>query len=79
MVDCTGRIIREDKSGYLDSKAEKILQRLNINEVQWIAMSKNFEGCFGSFAGNEKSLRSACEKLKYQRPSGLGACKQMFH
>ena len=79
LVDCTGRIIREDKNGCIDSKAEKILQRLNINEAQWITMSKNFEGCFSSFAGNERSLRSACEKLEYQRPSGLSACKQMFH
>ncbi len=28
---------------------------------------------------NEKSLRSACEKLKCQRPSGLAACPKMFH
>ena len=79
LVDCTGRIIREDKNGYIDSKSEKILQRLNINEAQWFTMAKNFEGCFGAFVGNEKNLRSACEKLEYQRPSGLSACKQMFH
>ena len=79
LVDCTGRILRDDKRGHIDLKFEKILKRLNINEDKWLKMTKDFEGCFSSLVGNEQSLRMACEQFKYQRPPGLSVCKQMFH
>ena len=79
LVDCTGRILRDDKRGHISANADKILKRLNIEEDKWLHMTRDFETCFHSFVGNEKSLRSACEKLNYQRPSGLGACQRMFH
>ena len=79
LVDCTGRILREDKRGYINSNAEKILQRLDIDEDKWLEMAMGFEGCFSSFVGREKSVRLVCEQFKYQRPPGLTSCKRMFH
>jgi hypothetical protein len=79
LVDCTGRILRNDKKGHIDANTVKILQRLKVDEGQWLAMAKNFEGCFSTFVGSEKSLRSACEKHAYQRQPGLSACRRMFH
>lgn len=79
LVDCTGRILREDKRGCIDPNAEKILQRLDIDEDKWLEMTRGFEGCFSSFVGSEKKLRNACEQFNYQRPPGLATCKRMFH
>jgi hypothetical protein len=79
LVDCTGKILRNDKRGVISSSAEKILNRLKIGEEQWLDMASNFEERFSSFVGGESSLRIACDHLKYQRPPGLATCKLMFH
>jgi hypothetical protein len=79
LVDCTGRILRDDKRGHINANAEKILKRLNIEEDKWLQMTSEFEECFHSFVGSENNLRVACEQLNYQRPSGLTACQKMFN
>jgi REP element-mobilizing transposase RayT len=79
LVDSTGRVLRKDKRGAISAGAEKILDRLDVDEDQWLEMTTNFEGCFSSFVGGESSLRMACENLHYQRPPGLATCKLMFH
>ncbi len=78
LVDCTGRILRDDKRGYINNNAEKILNRLGIDEEKWIEMTSGFESCFRSFVGQEKVLRKMCSELNYQRPSGLAVSKRMF-
>ena len=79
LVDCTGRILRNNKRGAISADSERILTRLDIDEDQWLEMTANFEDCFSSFVGGESSLRMACESLHYQRPPGLATCKLMFH
>jgi hypothetical protein len=78
LVDATGRISRDDKRGYIPPQSTKILERLGINEDQWLTMTQQFEQCFSTFAGNEQQLRHACETLDYQRPPGLNRCKAAF-
>ena len=78
LVDATGRIMRDDKRGYIPSASTKILDRLGLNEDQWLTMTQQFEQCFSTFAGQEQHLRNACEKLDYQRPPGLSRCKAAF-
>ncbi|UXD88677.1 hypothetical protein [Thalassolituus hydrocarboniclasticus] len=65
----------DDKRGYIPSESTKMLEQPGINEDQWLTMTRQFEQCFSTFAGNEHQLRYACEKLDYQRPSGLNRCK----
>ena len=79
LVDSTGRVLRKDKRGAISTGAERILNRLDVDEDQWLEMTSNFEGCFSSFVGGESSLRMACENMSYQRPPGLATCKLMFH
>ena len=79
LVDCTGRILRNNKRGAISADSERILSRLDINEDKWLEMTASFEDCFSSFVGGESSLRMACENLHYQRPPGLATCKLMFH
>lgn len=35
----------------------KVLDRLDVDENQWLEMTFNFEECFSSFVGGERSLR----------------------
>ncbi|MDK2776371.1 MAG: transposase [Pseudomonadota bacterium] len=75
LVDWTGRILRSDKRGAIPANSAAILNRLGIDDSQWLTMTAQFEHCFKTFAGSEISLRSACDQLNYQRPTGLSRCK----
>jgi hypothetical protein len=43
VVDWTGRVIREDKHGSITQTLPPILQRLSIEEKQWVENSAQFE------------------------------------
>ena len=79
LVDNTGRVLRKDKRGAMSAGREKILDRLDVDEDQWLEMTSNFEECFSSFVGGESSLRIACENLNYHGSPGLATYKLMFH
>ena len=78
LVDCTGRIVRDDKRGAISQSSSSILKRLEIDCDQWLEMTSHFEECFKTFAGGEYNVRTACEILNYQRPPNLSTCKLLF-
>ena len=78
LVDWTGRQIREDKKGAIDSDLPAILERLEIDEDQWLYMTQNFESSFKSLVGSVYSLKKACRSLGYQRMPGRSACELLF-
>lgn len=43
LVDWTGRIIREDKRGYISESTPSIAKRLNLENDNWLNQSTNFE------------------------------------
>jgi hypothetical protein len=45
-VDYTGRAIREDKKGFIVKSLPPILERLGINEQQWLSNVKSFEAFY---------------------------------
>ena len=78
LVDCTGRLLRKDKRGYITSTADAILTRLGIDEDQWLTMTASFEQCFRNFAGSAVKLREVCAQLDYQRTPGITHCRELF-
>jgi len=78
LVDATGRIIRDDKRGYIPENSAKIQDRLGLDVDRWLNMTQTFENKFSTFAGNEEKLRSVCERMNYRRPPGLNRCKTAF-
>jgi hypothetical protein len=56
LIDNTRRVIRNEKCGAISSGTKDILNRLHIDEDQWLEMTSNFEGCFSSFVGGESSF-----------------------
>lgn len=46
LIDWTGRIIRDDKRGFISGSAPSILQRLNISTKHWIELTTKFEQRF---------------------------------
>jgi len=78
LVDWTGRQIREDKRGTIDSSIPCILQRLEIEEDHWLYITQHFESRFKSLVGSVYALRRACDALGYQRTPGRSACESLF-
>jgi hypothetical protein len=78
LVDWTGRQIREDKRGHIDSDLPCILLRLGIDEEHWLYMTQNFESSFKTLVGAVHLLRKVCEEMGYQRMPGRSSCEALF-
>ncbi len=57
-VDYTGRMIRPDKRGAIPGHLPPILQRLNLNQKQWLENTTQFEHHFYRKFGNTKTTSS---------------------
>jgi hypothetical protein len=61
LVDYTGRAIREDKKGFIVKSLPPILERLGINEQQWLSNAQSFEALYYQrFSRHRSEKTSAC-------------------
>ena len=75
LVDETGRILREDKRGAINSETTAILTRLHISDESWLKLTTNFEGIFTGAAGSAEHLCAFTEHVGLQRAHGLANAK----
>lgn len=78
LVEWTGRIIREDKPGHIEANTPPLLQRLNLEEQNWLYLTRHFESKLKGLVGCVYKLKQVCEKLGYKRTCGLQSCEQYF-
>jgi len=78
LVEETGRILRDDKRGYIHQSTPAILQRLNINSQHWLYLTQNFESQLKGLVGSVHKIRQVCEKLGYKRIPNLRSCASFF-
>ena len=78
LVDLSGRMIREDKKGFIDPALSPILKRLNIEAKHWAYLINHFESKFKSFVGTAYKLKQVCRLLGYQRIPGIRGCETYF-
>jgi len=78
LVDETGRIMRDDKRGFINNKTPPILSRLNIEPENWLYLTKNFESKLKGLVGSVTKLKQVCIKLGYDRTPCLSSCKNYF-
>ena len=71
LVDWSGRILREDKRGAIDSQLPDILTRLNIEPQHWVYLTQHFESRFKGLVGTAYKLKQTCKTLGYQRTPGI--------
>lgn len=65
LVDMTGKQFSKDRKGVIDEGLPPIMQRLNLNVVQWHELTSSFESCFHTAAGDEECL------IKFQNRQNL--------
>ncbi|MFT6194562.1 MAG: REP element-mobilizing transposase RayT [Cognaticolwellia sp.] len=70
LVDETGRVIRKDKRGAIETKTTKILSRLHISDESWLKLTTNFEGIFTGAVGTAEHLCEFTQHVGLKRTHG---------
>ena len=72
LVDWTGRRIRDDKKGFIDSSAPKLFTQLKMDEEDWFDMTQSFERKFAYFAAKPELLYFHAEEHGAHYYQGVG-------
>jgi len=78
LVDTTGRVIREDKRGYIPGETPRILERLNIDPEQFIATAARMLDLFSTAIGTPEHLTAHCVARNVAFLRGMGAARALF-
>lgn len=78
LVDTTGRCIREDKIGYIDTSHSPILEHLGLDSQQWLTLTTEFEKHFCYAAGAELMMNAFKRHTHHQRIRGMGKAKVLL-
>ncbi|MFC3154080.1 hypothetical protein [Gilvimarinus japonicus] len=78
LIDWTGRAVRSEKRGAIDSDLPAILQRLNIHPNNWLNTCCHIEKNFGQAIGPATKITELCESLNQRWIHGISQCRQMY-
>ncbi len=78
LVEWTGQAIRDDKKGAIPAHITPILQRLDIDQAQWLVSVKYFHSRFYRMIGKLSCLQQACRHMGQSWLKGLGAVKALY-
>lgn len=78
LVELTGRVIRNDKRGHIESDNPAILQRLGIAPEHWLTLTQTFEESFNDLVGSPESLTENITLLNRKRRSNIQNCKMLL-
>ena len=78
LVELTGRVIRENKRGYIEKHQPPILLRLGIEPDSWLKMTTSFEKTFKSLVGNPTLMDKAIALLGKKRRPGIKNCEALL-
>jgi hypothetical protein len=78
LVDWTGRVMRDDKRGYINKTVPPILARLQLDTKNWLYLTQHFESPFKHLVGSAHSIRQACVGLGKNWAHGIRQCEVLF-
>ncbi|MES1147047.1 MAG: alpha-amylase family glycosyl hydrolase [Solimonas sp.] len=78
LVDTTGRLIREDKAGYISSELKPILKRFNIDPEQFMDQVQHFHERYAHCAGSADNITSFARRFKRRWGKGVQIARQMY-
>jgi len=77
LVDETGKVLREDKPGYIPEQLPPLLSRLNLNPNQWSSMVKSIESNFSYAVGHTLALLTFSTARKGS-PKGITMAQKCY-
>jgi len=63
LIDWTGRAIRDDKKGAIPNHISPILNRLGVNETEWVKQVNQFGRSYFGFVGSVEKLQQLSTEL----------------
>ena len=78
VVDATGRVIREDKRGFIPGETPRLLERLAIAPEQFISTAGRLLRQFGSAIGTPTHITNLCVARQARYLRGMGAARALF-
>jgi len=78
LVDATGRVIREDKRGYIPGETPKILERLNIDPEPFVATTTRMLQQFSTAIGTPEHLSAHCVTRNIAFLRGMSTARALF-
>ena len=78
LVDWTGRAIRDDKRGAIPDRVQPILQRLGVNENNWVTCTQHFGSRFHRALGRIKQLKKLAKRTDQHWINGLSSARQFY-
>jgi hypothetical protein len=78
LVDCTGRCIREDKTGYIEQHHSPILACLGLDSKQWLTLTNEFEKHFSTAVVSEHMLQQFKHHTDHQRIRGMAKARALL-
>ena len=78
LVDATGRVIREDKRGFIRGETPRLLERLAIDPEQFVATAGRMLRQFGSAIGTPAHITDLCVARQARYLRGMRAARALF-
>lgn len=79
LVDWTGRAIRSDKRGAIPATVKPILQKLGVEESNWVKNTHHFGNRFGRVLGRIDEIRKLAVKVNKRWLTGVGQARAFYH
>lgn len=78
LVDWTGRAIRDDKRGAIPMHVQPILQKLGVNEANWVNNTQHFGSRFHRALGRVNQIRQLADRMDRKWINGFSSAKQFY-
>ena len=78
LVDKTGRMLRPDKRGAIDSSKIPLLDAFGINPAHWLDHVKHFRRRYAHCAGSAESISGFSERNKKSWGKGVGIASRVY-
>lgn len=78
LIEATGRIVREDKTGFLSEESPKILQRFGVKPEYWLKHVKFFNLNYSFCVGRLDNMRDFVSSCQRGLGKGAAASKQIY-
>jgi len=78
LVDWTGRVIRDDKKGFISDSEPKILDNLGFSAEIWFKSVNQYSNHFYSHIGTGEQLKAVCENSDVNWLAGSKSCREIY-
>jgi REP element-mobilizing transposase RayT len=79
LVEATGRVIRADKHGFINERAQSLLKQLGINARDWLELAQHFGKTYHQAVGSLDELSKFAHHTDKKWISGQRQQSSIFH